>query len=221
MIFRFLLLIGIVVLNACAGIEMRKEGGLRSSMMKDKRSRADLVTENANLKAQITDYEEQFRSLSGKVEELEVAKKKLEEGQQKMLGEESKEIIAYKESISELLAEKKKLEAKVAVLEVEKKDAVKAIANAKRSAADHLKKGDELFDDKKWTEAVSEYQSYREKAKNKKNEDYALTTYKIGVCFQELGMVREAKTFYQSVVKKHKGLKAAKYASYRLSQLTH
>lgn len=212
--------LAVLVLASCAGLQTREEGSLKSkSSPIVKRSRTDLQTENASLKAKVLDYEEQFRALSGKVEELEILNRRLQEGNQKILGEENKEIAAYKESVAELVEEKKKLEKQLVLLQEENKAADKALADAKKTAQDHLDKGDALFDDKKWSEAVSEYQNFREKSKDKKSEDYALATYKIGVCFQELGMVKEAKTFYQSVVSKHKGLKAAKYATYRLSNL--
>ena len=48
-----------------------------------------------------------------------------------------------------------------------------------------------------------------------------MVTYKIGVCFQELGLKNEAKTFYKSVVNGFSTkFKAHKFASYRLSQIS-
>lgn len=173
----------------------------------------------ADLRAKNQEYEEQFRISTGKIEELEILSRRMEDKSQKRLGEEGQQLQAYKDSVSELLVEKKKLENQVLMLKEENKRAKQAVVSAKRSAKQHLDEGDKYFDDKKWSEAAAEYQSYREKARTKKGEDYALATYKIGVCFQELGLKKEAKTFYKSVIKKHKGLKAAKYAQYRLENL--
>lgn len=178
-----------------------------------------LRLQNADLKAKNLAYEEQFRLNSGKVEELEIINSRLNDSSTKRLGEENQELQAYKESVSELLAEKKKLEAEIILLKEANKKALNEVASAKRTPKQHLDVGDKLFDDKKWSEAAAEYQAFREKTKSKKTNDYALATYKIGVCFQELGLKNEAKTFYKSVLKKHKGMKAAKFAQYRLENL--
>lgn len=212
-----LILVSLMFMVSCAGLKTREDTAIRTL----KRESVDINQirkENADLKAANLEYEERFRLLSGKVEELEIINNRLEASKAKMAGEDSQELQAYKDSVSELVQEKKKLEQQLALLKEENKLAKQAVVNAKKTDQEHLDKADGYFDDKRWTEAVTEYQNYREKAKNKNSEDYALVTYKIGVCFQELGMVDEAKTFYQSVVTKNKNTKAAKYASYRLAQ---
>lgn len=178
-----------------------------------------LRKQNADLKAKNLEYEDQFRISTGKIEELEIIARRTKDSSQKRLGEESQELQAYKDSVSELVAEKNKLENEVLLLKEANKQAEKAVVAAKRTAKGHLDEGDKYFDDKRWSEAAAEYQAFRGKTKNKKNADYALATYKIGVCFQELGMSKEAKTFYKSVVKKYKKSKAARYAEYRLANL--
>ncbi len=212
---KFILLI-VFLSQGCISLQTR------SSKVKV-RKESDLVMalrrQNANLKAKNLEYEEQFRISTGKIEELQILARRTQDKSQKRLGEENQQLRAYKDSVSELLIEKKKLENQILVLKASNQQAKKEVKSAKMSAKEHLKVGNKYFEGKKWSEAAAEYQAFRGKAKNKKNEDYALATYKIGVCFQELGMAKEAKTFYKSVVRKHKKFKAAKYAEYRLAKL--
>jgi TolA-binding protein len=73
------------------------------------------------------------------------------------------------------------------------------------------------FSKKSWKKAIVGYEKYREL--NPKGRQYADATYKIGVCFQELGMKAEAKAFYEEVIAKFPKGKTAKSAKYRLSQV--
>lgn len=214
-----LLSIGLsLCLFGCDSLKLR-QGSTRSSYKKESPQVMALRKQVADLKAKNLAYEEQFRLSTGKVEELEILNRRIEDSTKKRLGEESEELQAYKESVSELVAEKKRLELEVLKLKEENKKANLEIKAAKRSAKDHLDAGGKFFEDKKWSEAAAEFQSFREKTSNKKNEDYALSTYKIGVCFQELGLKKEARTFYKSVVAKHKKTRASKFAQYRLENM--
>lgn len=213
-----ILIVTTLMFFGCASLKLR-DGKSTTAYKKESPAVVALRQQVADLRAKNQAYEEQFRMSSGKVEELEILNRRLEDSSNKRLGEESQELQAYKESVSELVAEKKRLELEVLQLKEENKKANLAVKSAKRTAGEHLKAGDELFDDKKWSEAAAEFQAFREKAGNKKNEDYALSTYKIGVCFQELGLNKEAKTFYKSVVAKHKKTKASKFAQYRLENM--
>lgn len=202
------------ILSGCISLKVRD-----SKVKKESAAVVMLRQQNAELKAKNLDYEEQFRVSTGKIEELEIRLRRSGDSSQKRLGEESQQLQAYKDSVAELVEEKKKLENEVLMWKEKHKSAKRAAVSAKRTAKEHLTQGNKFFDSKKWSEAASEYQSYREKARSKKTQDYALSTYKIGVCFQELGLKKEAKTFYKSVISKYKGQKAAKYAKYRLDNL--
>ena len=67
---------------------------------------------------------------------------------------------------------------------------------------------------KKWKDAIVVFSKYRDQFP--KGKKYADATYKIGVCFQELGMKEEAKPFLEEVVAKFPGTSEAKKASFRL-----
>jgi TolA-binding protein len=73
------------------------------------------------------------------------------------------------------------------------------------------------FEDKKWKEAILSFEQYREK--NPKGKHAAEAAYKTGVCFQELGMIEEAKVFYQDVLAKFPQSDMAKKAQSRLKAL--
>jgi TolA-binding protein len=72
-----------------------------------------------------------------------------------------------------------------------------AAATAAASASE-FDQAEKLFSEKKWQQAILKYQEYRDR--NPRGRHFAEATYKIGVCFQELGMNKEAKTFYDEVI---------------------
>jgi len=78
-------------------------------------------------------------------------------------------------------------------------------------------RGESQFKQKQWQKAIAEYQLYREQ--HPKGKDYPEATYKIGVCFQELSLKSEAKSFYEEAVSKYPKSKAAKKSKFRLKQL--
>lgn len=180
---------------------------------------SEVRKENADLKVKLMNMEEDLRIKDGKIEELEFYIQKIKEKNESNQKDETEVLNAYKDSVESLLAEKKELLKKISLLEEANEITQKKLKSATTPADELLKTGNEKFEEKKWTEAISQYQAYREKTTNKKSSDYALVTYKIGVCFQELGLKAEAKTFYTSVMKNFEGTDAYKYAKYRLSQL--
>ncbi len=76
---------------------------------------------------------------------------------------------------------------------------------------------EQLFKEKNWKEAILKYDEYRNK--NSKGKMVSDATYKTGVCFQELGMIEEAKTFYQETMTKFAKSDSARKAQIRLKGL--
>lgn len=74
-----------------------------------------------------------------------------------------------------------------------------------------------LYDKKEWRKAILSYEKFR--SAYPKSSRYAMATYKIGVCFSELGMDTEAEAFYSEVLEKFPKDKIAKSATYRLQKL--
>lgn len=75
----------------------------------------------------------------------------------------------------------------------------------------------ELFDNKKWKEAILNYHKYTDESPKGKN--VADAKYKIGVSFQELGMKEEAMAYFEEVVANYQSTDAGKKSKARLSKL--
>jgi TolA-binding protein len=71
-------------------------------------------------------------------------------------------------------------------------------AQGAASAQTVFDQAEKLFKEKKWQQAILKYQEYRDR--HPKGRNFAEATYKIGVCFQEIGMMKEARTFYEEVI---------------------
>jgi len=182
---------------------------------------SEVRKQNAEMTSKLMNSEEDLRIKDGRIEELEVYIKQLEKQNKSSLKTVTEERDAYRESLAALNKEKVMLLKELALMKEDYKETNIKLKWANTPVNEMLKTGDKLFEEKKWTEAVTAYQSYREKSSKKKSADYAMVTYKIGVCFQELGLKNEAKTFYKSVVNGFdKNFKAHKFSSYRLSQLS-
>ena len=75
----------------------------------------------------------------------------------------------------------------------------------------------ELFDNQDWKKAILSYQKYVDE--NSKGKNTPDAKYKIGVCFQELGMKEEAMAFYEEVIANYGKAESGKKAKIRLSKL--
>lgn len=123
-------------------------------------------------------------------------------------------LLAYEDAIKKLQNEVAILNEQIKILDrpnAEMAPRVKSKSKKGMSTADHL------FAEKKWKEAIVAYQSYRDKAH--KGKKYAVATYKIGVCFQNLGMKKEAKAFYDEVIAKFPKSSEARHAKNRIKKL--
>lgn len=75
----------------------------------------------------------------------------------------------------------------------------------------------ELFDTKEWKKAILNFHKYTDESP--KGKFVADAKYKIGVCFQELGMKEEAMAYYEEVVANFQSTDAGKKSKIRLSKL--
>lgn len=73
------------------------------------------------------------------------------------------------------------------------------------------------FAKKEWKRAILSYQKYVDEAP--KGANVADSKYKIGVCFQEMGMKEEAMAFYEEVIAAYGKTESGKKAKIRLSKL--
>lgn len=163
------------------------------------------------------EVDEQMRQLSGRVDVVENQLNQLNAAAANEKGSGTAEkkaledrLLIYEEAI-------KKLEAQVQALEEARKTPTTQAGSSKASASAGLQihaEGDAHFKGKKWKDAIVSFSNYRDQFPKGKN--YADATYKIGVCFQELGMKDQAKPFLEEVISKYPGTKEAQKASFRL-----
>lgn len=170
---------------------------------------------------------EQIRNLYGRVEEsenqvrelresmLELANSRLQEKQ-----EAEAKLLAYEEAI-------KKMEVQIQELKESKEgkssappSKVSSKENGKDSNAklrEDFYRGEDFYKRKLWKDAIVSYQKYREDYP--KGQAYPEATYKIGMCFLQLGLKDESKSFFEEVSLKFPKAPIAKKAKAQLKSL--
>lgn len=181
----------------------------------------NLQRNKADMESRFQEVEGQFRQFNGRVEQLEAKHNNAEKGQKEKDDLLQQRFVQVEERMKAYEEELVKLREQVASNQT-KLDEFKATPKKQANEGGEVSKGsftqgEELFEKKEWKSAVLAYQKYREKYPNGKN--YAEATYKIGVCFEEMGMKSEARLFYQEAVDKFPKSKEAKKSKYRISNL--
>ena len=170
---------------------------------------ATLQKHKADQEMQIQNFEAQTRELNGKLEEIA--------HQQRLSDQKSTELLQRVSALDDKL---KQYDAAFLALEQEvaglkKEPASTPVAEgAKKSLFDEA---EDLFNEKNYKKAISGFQKFRETSPRDKN--VPLATLRIGQCFQELGMAKEARLFYEEVIERYPETKLAKTAQTRLSRL--
>jgi TolA-binding protein len=169
------------------------------------------------------EYDEQFRTLSGRVDandnaiaQLKAAKQSEQEFGAKGRQAEEQKFLVYEEALKKLEAQVQALNEEVTRLKTPPAPEVPP-PSASGKGRGVYDTGEDQFTAKKWKEAIVNFQKYRDQ--NPKGKQYADATYKIGVCFQELGMKEEARSFLEEVTAKYPNSKEAKKAAFRLKSL--
>lgn len=162
---------------------------------------------------------EQIRMLYGRVEEAENQVRELRESMIELANSRQKEreeaaarLQAYEEAIRKLETQIESLKTTPAKAASPKKEVKK-----KSNLREDYYKGEEFFRQKKWKEAIVSYQRYREDYP--KGKFYADATYNIGICFVQLGLKDESKSFFEEVKVKFPKSPLAKKAEKQLKSL--
>lgn len=175
----------------------------------------DLQRSKADLEARMLEYDSQFRILNGRIDSVQREVTLLSERKQETNKEEkhptAEKFQLYEQALESLEKQVQLLSAQIATL---KKNEGAASQSQDRG---NYGQAEIDFKNKRWKSAIVGYQQYRDL--NPNGRRYSDATYKIGVCFQELGMKSEAKTFYQEVIDKFPKSEEAKKARYRLKKL--
>lgn len=197
-----LLVVFSFVFTACLGLQTRRDIGVNQASEAQQKQAAQNMKED--------ELGQSIRELTGKVETLEYKLNQSGGAETVNLEKAHKRIDVIDERLKNIENALVRLEQQLKI-----KSTVKAKApKKKKSIYDNAQN---LFQNKKWEEAILEYNKYRETYP--KGRWYADSTYKIAVCFQELKQVEDAKAFYQEVVENFPKTKAAKRSKYRLNQL--
>lgn len=167
--------------------------------------------EVAALESQLKSYEEQFRTMLGRIDELESKSSSTSQA-------DAARIKDLEQAISEMSSQQETLKSEIkASKEAQAAKAAQEKAEESSVPTGNLEHADKLFTEGKWEKAAQEFQEFRKK--NPKSDEISIVTYKIGVCFQELGLKNEAKTFFNNVIKNYPNSKASKFAKFRLDNL--
>lgn len=210
-----ILLASVLIFTGC--IETRRDMERSELQQELQKKLTNLQQSRASNEAQMEELNSQFREVFGR---LEVMEKKVEDkveqeattevDEQLQVKELAKNFALYREALDIMEKKIEDLESKVDQL-----SAQKGKSSSKKKGNYSL--AEEAFQAKNWKSAIVNYQKYRDR--NPKGRRYGLVTYKMGVCFQELGMKSEAKSFFEEVVEKFPKSSEAKKAKYRLSRL--
>ncbi len=174
----------------------------------------------ADVSARFQDLEEDDRKIIGRMESLEHKTNQLTQkadsgetvsaAQVKQL---SDKLGAYQDALTKLDQEVFQLKATVAQLQASGGAAKPGGGDKKDTFAE----AEALFKAGSFRDAILEYEKYR--TSTPKGKNVAESTYKIGVCFQELGLPDDARAFYEEVVSRFPKTKEAGRSNTRLKSL--
>ena len=198
----------------CADFELKTRDQLRTPESSKGEKEVKVTEAPAPPVEKVEETASAMRQFNGRIEELENKLHQANVTIESNKEEAAKQKLVQDQKITALEEEIKKLEAQVAAMN-EMVNRPKAAASGDPGA--YISDGDDLTAHKKYKEAIVAYQKYRDAyPKGSRNAE---TTYKIGVCFQELGMKDESKAFYDEVMTKYGKSPFAKNAAKKLKTL--
>lgn len=214
---QLILLFGLTLLTGC--LTTRAE--LREVEQQQRTQVSATQERQAQASARLDEYDQQFRSLSGR---LDVAENQIVQINAGHADRQSQDIRmkedfdgrfkAYEDALKKLENEVKGLNEELQSLRAKKEAPASARAS---SSKDAFANAEAAFGRKDWKQAIVDYENYRKASPKGKN--YSTATLRIGMSFHELNMKDEAKAFYEEVVAKFPDSKDAKKASQRLKSM--
>lgn len=189
----------------------------------------------------VDERDELIRTLNGRVENLENQIAATNKEKSAASTQDAQKIVLLQEALAKMEAQIKNLEAQQIQAKAQQEAAAVAAKNApaeeapvkvvkKNGKEPSVKPGEknasavnayELaqghFANKEWKKAILNYQKYVDE--HPKGKEVSDSKYKIGVCFQELGMKEEAMAFFEEVVANYGKTESGKKAKLRLSKL--
>jgi TolA-binding protein len=220
-VFRSVLLILFLGLSACENFLTRADVKEAEQKKQIQDSVVHLQKNTADTNNRFSDIESDLRSINGRVEVVEnrlnqnnQSSDKQRMANEQAVAENSKKLQVLQEEVSKLTEQVAQLTAEMSAV---KSASSEHAASASAVKKDAFAQAEENFEEKDWKKAILGYQKFRDA--NPKSKKFPEATYKIGVCFQELGMKDEARTFLDEVVAKFPNSPEAKKAKTRLKTI--
>jgi TolA-binding protein len=208
----------LVVLSVVGCIQTRESAREQDEKQVLRRQLSNLQQTSADVNSRFQDAQDDIRALNGRIESVENHMGKLDQKSDKSqvelearLKDFKNQLDAYREEIEGLKSQL------VATAAMEKSRDSAADAEKERREKFPLTSAEESFGHKRWKEAILDYERFRKA--NPKSKQFAMATYKIGLSFQELGLLEEAKAFYEEVLQKSPRSKEASQAKAHLKSL--
>jgi TolA-binding protein len=209
------------LLTACPELMTRSE----VKEAQQKRQMEDQVTTlqktNADATSRFDEIDEDLRKTHGRLDVVENQLNGVAQERQQMKTAQDQQILALSQKVDLLQQEVVKLDNQMAAMSAAMLSASnkpdEAAPAGKASARNLFEIGEDQYAKREWKRAILSYQKFRDS--NPKSKKYPEATYKIGACFQELGMKDEAKTFFDDVIAKFPNSVEAKKAKIRLKTL--
>ena len=182
-----------------------------------------LQKNTADQQLRFSEINQDLREMNGKIDSIENSVKSSDNSHQKthtflenQLAESNKRIMALQQEIEKLNGQVNAL-----VQTLQQQATAPASAQVKKADGSTPKNSYELaeilFSKKEFAEAAQNYEKYR--AKFPKGKSYLDATMKLGICFQELDQLDEAKEFYKEVIELDSKSPQAKAAKVRLKKI--
>lgn len=177
---------------------------------------------NADSNSRFDEMEDDLRKTHGRLDVVENQYNQSAQEREKMKAAQDAQILALSQKVDLLQQEVVKLDNQMAAYNAAALAAQNAKADEAAAAAATPTKtlfdiAEDQYSKKDWKHAILNYQKFRDS--NPKSKKVPEATYKIGSCFQELGMKDEAKTFFDDVIAKFPNSVEAKKAKIRLKTL--
>lgn len=181
----------------------------------------------------VDEKDELIRNLNGRVEVLENQLATLTKEKETLFSQDSQKIVLLQEALAKMEAQIHRLEKELpeelleepaeSVLKSSDEAAIKVKPKQAGNGKQATKKlssyemAEQNFAKQEWKKAILNFQKYTDESPRGKN--VADAKFKIGVCFQELGMKEEAMAFYEEVVANYSKTAAGKKSKSRLASL--
>jgi TolA-binding protein len=187
----------------------------------------NLQQTTADVSSKFNEIDEDLRKTSGRIEALDARMTQIKDRAEKndfaleaKFKEQETKFQAFREELQRMQADLLDTKASNAALQaaIQSGGAASGSGGGKNSDKNPFELGENRFEQKSWREAIFAYEDYRKSYP--KGKSFGAATYKIGVCFQELGMLDDAKPFYDEVISKFPKSKEADRARSRLKAMS-